>query len=246
MFHLLRRYFAGREAPAWRGWRGWRLAGLFVFEFTVVLLGVLAAQWLAAEADERRERRLAAETHASMNEELQQLVTTLTRDLRAARCVYQELAATMRSIDAPTEEPRWSMPLPLMITPRISEWGDERRVLMERYYGPQVVTWHENLVTVTGFIAENQREMERNFATIRLLRDDFGPVSPTDRTAIRLSISQAMQNNGFLGANAGQLTVFLRAQGFQPDEAALAAGAASGLLCADQLTTPHPAEAEAG
>ncbi|MCM8558119.1 hypothetical protein [Sphingomicrobium sediminis] len=89
MFAAIRQKLTG----AWKRLREGSLAKLFVFEFIVVLLGVLAAQWVADWARERDAMATMEEARARADLELADAGAVANIWQLVAPCIHDDLEA---------------------------------------------------------------------------------------------------------------------------------------------------------
>jgi hypothetical protein len=92
MFKLIRAKFAN----SWGGARVYRLVGLFLFEFVVVLLGVLAAQAVAEWGDDRRLARDAADQFQEARAQAIESARTMSYWAAVAPCLIERAKQVAR------------------------------------------------------------------------------------------------------------------------------------------------------
>lgn len=179
MFRVVRGYFAGE--------RGKHAARLFVFEFLVVMAGVLAAQglqsWVAARNDDQEGRALLAKAIAlagdvNRNANYWQKHGQCLRDHvnAVARSAVAGRTLTVRQIGRP------GLPAVDPLAFSQDEWDKVAGVASDR----QVMALKE----VSGdadFIKRYMQDISDQWATLRLLDGGIGPTSPEDRARVRLA-----------------------------------------------------------
>ena len=171
-----------------RGWMGKltarRWAVLFVFEFFVVLLGVLAAQGLAEFLAQRRERDRAGELKAALDAD----VDIVTRDAivraRTSDCFHLRLERIREDIELgrPLSENIYAPPGSSFVP---VDWNADAGTLIRKYYGEEAAGEYARL----SFLADRSRELAQDEQTawtgFTRLTGQFGPVTEEDRRASR-------------------------------------------------------------
>ena len=236
MFKALREYFARpEERPPIRG-RGRRLSALFLFEFVVVVLGVLAAQllqdWFAARAEERRGR----EAVAAFEREAQQFATTSAFRVRTHECEagrLRELVRLARSGSAATSEQR---AMPMMPMPLITRWEEGTRTAVQRHADPELIQRYDGLLILATMMSERQRRLEDQWADFRLLDVESGPLQPEHRPTLTLAGARAMGLLYAIDMNAEIVVGNL--PGFKVDEDRMKAISKVDHPCAKHAATP--------
>jgi hypothetical protein len=239
MFAALREYFARPEAPVGRRGRGRRLAQLFVFEFVVVLLGVLAAALLQDWFAERKDARSAQAAVAALDEETRRFADAAEYRMRAHDCETARLARLgelIRTGGTATEAERDS---PLMPMPVITDWSEDTKQIVTRHVGKQAVNRYGALRLLAQMISERQRQLEDQWADFLLLRPGAG--SEANRGDLALAVARSSGLLAAIDMNAAYVRQY--APDIKPDEKQLAQLAKMDHPCAAAALKPVPPSA---
>jgi hypothetical protein len=240
MFAALRDYFARPEAPVERRGRGRRLAQLFLFEFVVVLLGVLAAALLQDWFAERKDARSAQAAVAALDEETGRFVTSAEYRLRAHECETARLARLgelIRTGGTATEAERDS---PIMPMPVITDWSEDTKQLVTRHVGQQAVNRYGALRLLAQMISERQRQLEDQWADFLLLAPGAG--AEANRGDLALAVARSSGLLAAIDMNAAYVHQY--APAIKPDEKRLQQLAKMDHPCAAVALKPVPEKPE--
>ena len=162
----LRRWRLGSAPPHLRGWfaktRRHRWLKLFLFEFFVVLLGVLAASGLQQHFERRAAEQRADDAIQSLHSELATLGYGAELRLRNYACtVYrlEQMERRVRGESFPVEHQTYHPPDPALVT--FPGWGSDTIGAMRRYLSEEEL----RDIAVVGEIAdriEHLQEVERH------------------------------------------------------------------------------------
>ena len=186
MFHAVRNW--------WTGGRGKLTARLFVFEFVVVVLGVVAAQGLANWVQSRSERSEASRLLADARQSATELDEALNYWKRYGPCVLNRAEAIGRAAAAgdvmsEAEIGRPSLP---GVSP-LGFAGEEWRRLARVTQDPQIAalrSLQSTSETYSIYLADTSRQ----WALLALLDGSAGLPSAEDRSRVRAA-SAAIRNN---------------------------------------------------
>ena len=239
MFKALRDYFSRPEQEAPKRGRGRRLAGLFAFEFVVVLLGVLAAQLLQDWFAERRDARRAAAFVAELGEETARFVTSAEYRLRAHDCETARLARLAELIRTGQPADEAERAAPLMPMPVITGWSDETRQIVARHSGAEAIARFDALRLLAQMISERQRRLEDQWADFRLLAPEARGMGDSRDLALA-----AARSSGLLAAIDMNAQILVQRYGaeFEADRDRLAQLAAMDHPCAAVALRPVVSE----
>jgi hypothetical protein len=236
MFQAAREYFARpEEARPIRG-RGRRLSSLFLFEFVVVVLGVLAAQLLQDWFGRRAEERRANEAVAAFEQEAQQLATTSAFRVRTHECEANRLQQLIRVARAGASATLEQRAMPLMPMPVITPWEEGTRSAVRRHAAPEVLQRFDALRVLATMMGERQRRLEDQWADFRLLDPAAGPVAPESRAALALAGARSMGLLYAIDMNAE--LVIGSVKGFKVEEARMQAISKLDHPCAKSAAVP--------
>jgi len=189
MFQAIRRQLtqwqgAQLSHPQRRRIRRW--TGLFLFEFVVVLFGVLAAQRLQEAGVQARARSDAAAAVERAEHETASFRATSEYWLRAGPCLAGQMDVLMRAAatgeDLPGEFPRPRMPLS-SFTP----WTEGTSIAARSAFGEGLVSDYAGLQVMAAKMAEDSHDLAGEWALLSLLDPRFGPVAREDRLNARVA-----------------------------------------------------------
>ena len=163
-------------------------AGLFVFEFIVVLLGVLVAQSLQERFENRREAERFETTQAVINEQIvNSQIGILSRGLQSA-CIRTNLA-TIREAVRNREAGDFSAIAghPPHPPTSVSVWNGETAREARRYLAPEYVQMYDYLATVGAEVTAMRRLEEEWWASIMLAADGGANLTDAERTEVILA-----------------------------------------------------------
>jgi len=183
MFATVREKLAG----AWQRLREGSLIRLFLFEFVVVLLGVLAAQWVADWAENNRLRAEAAKQYELTRQTARNFAhlqrfwamhgqCILDRSMTVARVAAE--GGTMSSADIGRPS------LPLI---RSVGWTDVMRQAGMELYGAEKMEAATDVISQANYFMDVHVSIREQWATFALLDPANGPPSALDRANVRVS-----------------------------------------------------------
>lgn len=234
MFRAIRDYFARPDDPLPRRGRGRRVAALFVFEFVVVLLGVLAAQLLQGWFADRGDARRAREAVVALDLEAKRFATVAEYRLRAHACETGRLARLMKIIRSGEVADEAERVTPIMPMPLVTEWSDATRAVVGRHETNRALNRYDSLRLMGQMISERQRQLENQWADFRLLAPEAR--SPDDRGALALAAARALGLLTMIDMNAAYVRQYTAK--IEPDGKALAALAQMDHPCAASALVP--------
>jgi hypothetical protein len=179
------------------GLRGWfgkikrrRWIILFVFEFFVVLLGVLAAQGLQSWFQSRQETKTAAAARATLNQNLRSIALSAEirrRDLTCYGNRLRQFEQAIKSRTALTDE--LTAPAEALVIDL--GWSGNVPALIAEHYGSQVADKYVNVALwVDAFRRAQEREQE-SWTDLSRLSTRLGPPSDDDWSAAKGAIIDA-------------------------------------------------------
>lgn len=213
MFASIRQKLAG----AWKRLREGNLAKLFLFEFAVVLLGVLAAQWVADWA----ERRSAIER---MEEERQAFLDAFARVVPVAEgwkvatpCLDERMAGIMQAASDGRDVSSDYLRRPALYGLNIDIMDAQSFLLLRQKHGTmegdeisRVARNIPNLDTRITALVEDWKSMA-------LMDPANGTVDRLDRLEVRKAASAAKAHLVAININADNLLDSARILGIKPD-----------------------------
>jgi hypothetical protein len=181
-----------KAGALFRGRRLRRTARLFVFEFVVVLLGVLAAQMLQNFVAERRSRGDAAFAYDQLRQNIANLKAIAYYWDRSAPCLIDHVERIAEAASAGRMLPANAIGRPALPTPEFTEWTEPTRAAVERRYGPQVVADHDAVGQQAEIILGFNREIASDWSAFPLLDERLGTASAEDQANVRLAAARAL------------------------------------------------------
>lgn len=182
MFHAVRTW--------WAGGRGKVTLRLFLFEFFVVVAGVLAAQALANWVSARAERGAGERLLADAIERSRELDRSFAYWQRYAPCLRGHVASISRAASdgkSMSGDAIGRPAFPGMIEPQFDA-DDWRKIALVAT--PAQVEALRVLQATTGVYKTYVSEMAMQWATFRLLDPSFGAASAEDRSRVRAAATQ--------------------------------------------------------
>jgi hypothetical protein len=174
----------------WQGGRGKIAARLFLFEFLVVVAGVLTAQGLANWVADRAEQRAVTEEDRRVRYEIGRARQVARIWSAAAPCLTEqaERVARMASADRPADPSELNLPRFIGYTVEPVS-PDMNREFHERFGNKQADNY-AIVMTASATLVEAYRDVRRSWDRFALLDPALGPASPLDRATVR---DQAIQ-----------------------------------------------------
>ena len=174
----------------WSGGSGNTTLRLFLFEFAVVVVGVLAAQGLANWVGSRAEREAGQRLFADAREGARQLDRTFSYWQRFAPCLRSHVASISRAAAngrSMTGDAIGRPAFPSPVEPQFSA-DDWRKIALVAT--PDMVQSLRGLQATANVHNAYSSEMARQWSTFRLLDPSLGAASQEDRSRVRASAMQ--------------------------------------------------------
>ena len=175
------------------GLRGWfgkvrrrRWITLFFFEFMVVLLGVLVAQALAANLEQRSKQQDADDAMDALRVELEVLDREIEKRRRSYLCTTYRLSLIQNRIGGDdTAIPHRMFHPPTASLSTFSGWDSATISTMRRYIDADQIQTIVRIGELTNQFEEQQRLEREAWNGIHLISDDLGKPSEADMTAAK-------------------------------------------------------------
>ncbi len=212
MFHAIREYFARPDEPVSLRGRGRRLGALFLFEFVVVLLGVLVAQWVADWAQERADLAVMERSKSRMDEEISSAMANAQAWLVAIPCLDDQMSGVMRAAGGDRSLDPATLERPGFRIPSIEPMTPESSLLLIDRYGSKKANLYASMQIRTDHIADLSNRVAEQWMGLSILDPAYGAVREGDRVNARAIASQIrsalrsiqITSQGFV-AEAGEL-----------------------------------------
>jgi hypothetical protein len=183
MFKLIRAKFEN----SWDGARVYRLVGLFLFEFVVVLLGVLAAQ---AVADWGDDRRLARDAESQFQEARAQAIEN-ARTMRywaaVAPCLIKRAKQVARVAASGETMPAAAIGRPALPWMRMPSWDEDVRRAAIARIGKDRMDALAGIEAGVEIALETTTRIRDAWSTFALLDPANGQPTDVDRGNVRLA-----------------------------------------------------------
>jgi hypothetical protein len=178
-----------REVAAQRwSWERWyRFAGLFLFEFVVVLLGVLAAQAVAEWADDRRMAREAEAQFAEARLWAIEVARVQTYWATVGPCLIGRARAVAQAAARGDTMSASAIGRPALPSSQMPSWSEDvRSAAIARIGKDRMDAIVESEANVQIMMETSLRIRDR-WSTFALLDPANGPPSDVDRSNVRLA-----------------------------------------------------------
>jgi hypothetical protein len=183
---------ARRGGAAFHSRRIQRTARLFLFEFVVVLLGVLAAQMLQEFVAERRSRGDAEFAYGQLQQNIANMKAIASFWNRSAPCLINHVEMIASAASAGRMLAPKAIGRPALPTPEFTDWTEATRAAVERRFGSQIVADHDSVGQQAQIIVGFNREIASDWSAFPLLDDRLGAASVEDRANVRLAAARAL------------------------------------------------------
>ena len=178
-----------------------KLAGLFVFEFTVVLLGVLAAQAVADWAEDRRLLREAEVQYMQARDQAIELAQVHAYWAKVAPCLADRARGIARVAADGGSLSAADIGRPALPTVRMPAWdADVRRVAYARY-GKQKMDAIAGLEVAVMVTIDTSIRIREGWSKFALLDPKNGTPSDADRANVRLAAIGVIDYVRVMGSN---------------------------------------------
>ncbi len=199
----------------WGGGRGKATAGLFLFEFVVIVVGVLVAQGLANWVQGRaalRDMELAKDRAAY---EIGQSLDVAMVWQAAVPCLRERMESIQR--EAATGPIRAGQSTrPTMRTPPLGSMPDQAALLYRQRYGHDQADRFSDISDANELIVSQVATLQRVWYRLALADARYGPVSAADRQAARESAADALASLRTIGILTYSVIDNARASGIAP------------------------------
>lgn len=198
----------------WQGGRGKVTLRLFLFEFFVVVAGVLTAQALANWVADRAEDRVIQQENERVRYEIGRASQNARIWAVAAPCLEQRVDAIIRTASGERELRPDELTAPQFMGYTVEPLPEDMRRAMGARLGVKVVDDYAGISSVTGAIVDGYREVRRGWDRFALLDPSLGSPSSADRATVRdVAVQVRSQlrhirvNANYVESAAGQLHI---------------------------------------
>lgn len=178
---------SGRSGAVFRSHRLRRTTRLFLFEFIVVLLGVLAAQMLQGWAAKRQSRENARSAVAHLRREASQMLAISHFWQRVAPCLEAHVGNIAIAASQGRDMTAQEIGRPALPSPDVTHWDQTTFLAARSSYGEGVAQAYQDLDGQAEIIDSIDQEIAQQWAAFALLESDMGEPSAADRANVRLA-----------------------------------------------------------
>jgi hypothetical protein len=175
----------------WASDRPLKWAGLFLFEFIVVLLGVLCAQLLQEYFESRREAARFETVQALINDQMRGVATMIVARGLQVPCVEQKLERVLSAVD---KEERADLSSVIRHPPnasgRFTIWAGDVPSLARKYVSPEDMSFYEYMATVAAFVDREATREDSLWATLSLASRGGAGLSEVEKAEVRKAAYQ--------------------------------------------------------
>ena len=208
MFHAVRQW--------WSGGRGKVTARLFLFEFVVVVAGVLTAQALANWAADRSEQRDVAEEDKRIRYEIGRARQAARIWTAAAPCLKERVERVARQASSNGAMDPRELQVPQFIGYTVEQVSaDMSRELHDRL-GNERVDNYTGVMTASSMLVNAYRDVRRGWDRFALLDPALGTSSPEDRATVRDVAVQVRSQLDLIRSLAGMIDATAETLKIQP------------------------------
>lgn len=200
----------------WNGGRGKVTLRLFLFEFVVVVAGVLVAQLLQERVRDASARREAEEAIERAREEAIRLVLIGDHWRRVGPCLEARVSRIARVAAAGGTLDAEQLRGPVTWIPITTPWSESTTLVARREHGNQLVDQYADLALNASVVRAANDTITRNAPSFRLLDPSFGPSSVVDRANVRLAAMQVRAGIRTLMRNADTVKNLTNQMGIHP------------------------------
>lgn len=218
MFAAVREKLVG----AWRKLREGSLAKLFVFEFVVVMLGVLAAQAVADWAERRNAIARMEEERRAFLEVFARIVPIAEGWKVAAPCLDERMTGIMQAASSGQQVGSGYLRRPALYGLNIDPIGKESFLLLTRQYGEAEASEISRVARNVPNLDTRITALVEDWKAMSLMDPANGEISEGDRLEVRKAASAGKAHLVAININADNLLDSARILGVEADR--LAAG----------------------
>ena len=174
----------------WSEGSGQHTARLFVFELTVVILGVLIAQWLAEEAQRRSDVAGMEHAKSRTDRSIAQTLTTIHAWQIAIPCINAQLDSAMRAASGDEPLDVANLKRPGFRTSRIAPLPQASEFPLIDRYGWDKSRLYATLIGRAESISDLANSASQRWMSLSLIDPAGGRVHEGDRINTRLAASE--------------------------------------------------------
>ena len=227
MFHAVRQW--------WSGGRGKVTARLFLFEFVVVVAGVLTAQALANWVADRAQQRDVAEEDKRIRYEIGRARQVARIWTAAAPCLKKRVERVARLASSNGNIDPNELQVPQFIGYTVEQVSpDMSRELHDRL-GNERVDNYSGVMTASSMLVNAYRDVRRGWDRFALLDPALGNSSPQDRATVRDVAVQVRSQLDLIRSLAGMIDATAETLKIQPLTSSADYGAVTPVTACGQI-----------
>jgi hypothetical protein len=182
MFHAIRHW--------WIEGRGRLTARVFLFEFVVVVLGVLVAQWVADWTKQRADLALLEQSKSRLEDQGSSAMANAEAWLVAIPCLDRQVSDIMRAAGSDRPLDPGILERPGFRIPIVGPIPAESELLLIDRYGSQRAQLYGSIKVRVDHIATLSNRVAEQWMGLSILDTSFGIVRDGDRVNARALASQ--------------------------------------------------------
>jgi len=184
--------FGHRLGSAWRDLRARGMVRLFLFEFAVVLLGVLAAQGLANWANERNARQRLEAALVRQDKAIRINIASAMGWRAAAPCFRERLRDIMRYAGQGRDVPSQWLARPSVKGTYATGLGDSEELILRRVYGDAEAYRYIEIEADRASLHRGAETITDIWLSLAVLDPELGEVTLGDRVNARHDAAQML------------------------------------------------------
>jgi hypothetical protein len=169
----------------WGSGRGKDTARLFLFEFLVVVAGVLTAQALANWVSDRADARAVSEEDQRVRYEIGRARQNARVWLVAAPCLEQRVNQIIRAASTERQLESDDLQVPQFIGYTVEPLSPDMRREFQSRYGVDAVDDYAAISSASSHITQNYDAVRQDWDRFALLDPDLGHSSAADHATVR-------------------------------------------------------------
>lgn len=182
MFQAVRQY--------WTEGRGKLTARLFIFEFVVVVVGVLAAQWVADWAKERSDLAVLEQSRKRIEDQSSGAMANAQAWLVAIPCLDRQVSDIMRAAGSARPPDPKMLDRPGFRIPIVDPFPTESVLRLIARYVSQEAQLYDSIKARVDHVATLSNRVAEQWMGLSILDPAFGTVREGDRVNARALASQ--------------------------------------------------------
>ncbi len=211
---------------------GWKWAALFLFEFVVVLLGVLAAQMLQERFQAQQQKASFEANRIALNRQLDNVGTGFIQRGLQTQCVVKNLRRIVATVEAGRALPEGVFTThPPKGAGELTVWDSELAAQTRKYLDDQDAGTYEFLGLIAGDLRSAAQREESDWATLALANNNVSQLGDAGRTQVLLAANNLL--HAYEGWERAPATVagLMQRVGARPDPNQIRAVHPEGALC---------------